>query len=143
MKNAGLAGTVLASLLAVTANAADFTLNVQGLRNADGDLWVSIYDDAVAFTKQQDMETAAMVKMPAREGRLSFTLRGLPEGAYAVAVIHDENGNAKLDQEGLEPLEGYGYSNNVGATAVPSFEQAKLQVSGDEVQATIDIIYYR
>ena len=36
----------------------------------------------------------------------------LPRGDYALAVIHDENGNARLDTIAGIPREGFGFSRN-------------------------------
>lgn len=39
-------------------------------------------------------------------------IEGIPHGSYAIAVIHDENGNSKLDTFVGIPREGFGFSRN-------------------------------
>ena len=53
----------------------------------------------------------------------------LPNGVYAVAAIHDENGNELLDKNifGM-PTEGYALS---GGAKRPDFEKSKFVVNGD------------
>ncbi len=58
-----------------------------------------------------------MIKVRDREARCDF--EDIPPGRYALAVIHDENMNGKLDANWLGvPKEGYGFSNDAkGLTA--------------------------
>lgn len=67
----------------------------------------------------------------------------LPAGKYAVAVIHDENGNHKLDRNFLGiPKEGFGFANNPRVfMSPPSFQAASTQVSCPETHLEIRLIY--
>ena len=67
--------------------------------------------------------------IPAGQHTIHFT--GLPAGEWAVAVIHDANGNAKLDTLMGIPREGFGFSNNpsIGFGA-PSFAAARFTLDG-------------
>lgn len=67
----------------------------------------------------------------------------LPAGKYAIAVIHDENGNHKLDRNFLGiPKEGFGFANNPRVLmSPPSFETASTRVSCPETQIDIRLIY--
>lgn len=131
-----------ALLLTTSVAAADFTVTIIGIRNAHGDLWVAIYDDAVAFVEQNEAKSAAQLKLRAREGTVSFTLRGLAEGSYAVSVMHDENSNAQFDQDESTPLEGYAYSNGFGSMSMPSFDRAAVTLQPGETETVIKLIYY-
>ena len=67
----------------------------------------------------------------------------IPPGTYAVAVIHDENSNHKLDRNFLGiPKEGFGFANNprVLLTA-PPFAAASVQVSCPLTRIEIHLIY--
>ena len=131
-----------ALLFTTSAVAADLTVTVVGIRNAQGDLWIAVYDDAVAFAEQNDAKSAAQLKLRARQGSASFTLRGLAEGSYAVSVMHDENSNALFDQQGSTPLEGYAYSNSFGSTSMPSFDRAAVTLKPGETETVLKLIYY-
>lgn len=65
---------------------------------------------------------------PASEGGIRFD--GLAPGVYALAVIHDENGNAKLDTFVGIPREGFGFSRDprIGF-GPPRFEAASFEVA--------------
>lgn len=67
----------------------------------------------------------------------------LPAGKYAVAVIHDENMNHKLDRNFLGiPKEGFGFANNPKvALSAPSFQAAVTQVSCPVTEIEIRLIY--
>ena len=63
-----------------------------------------------------------------------MTFYGLPDGEYAVAMNHDENGNGHLDIDPLgSPWEGFGVSNNTTLFfGSPSYESAKFYLSGSQ-----------
>lgn len=67
----------------------------------------------------------------------------IPPGKYAVAVIHDENGNHKLDRNFLGiPKEGFGFANNPKVLlSAPPFQTAAIQVSCPLTQIEIHLIY--
>ena len=58
----------------------------------------------------------------------------IPNGTYAIAVVHDENDNKKMDTNffGI-PKEGYGVSNNkYPKMSEPSFDDAKFSLKEDK-----------
>jgi uncharacterized protein (DUF2141 family) len=61
-------------------------------------------------------------------------IEGLRDGDYAIALLHDENGNDEMDKSGgliKKPKEDFGFSNNaMGSFGPPSFEKAKFSVKG-------------
>jgi uncharacterized protein (DUF2141 family) len=67
----------------------------------------------------------------------------IPPGRYALAVVHDENMNGKLDTNGLViPTEGYGFSNDVkGVFGAPAFSAASFAHDGRTLTLTIDLQY--
>ncbi len=67
----------------------------------------------------------------------------VPAGRYAIAVIHDENGNHKLDRNFLGiPKEGFGFANNPRVTlSAPSFKEASVDVGCPSTQVEIKLIY--
>ena len=65
-------------------------------------------------------------------GKATVTYYGLKDGVYAVAMIHDENANGKLDTNFIGiPTEGIGVSNNPRLTGAPGFDEAKFKISGN------------
>jgi uncharacterized protein (DUF2141 family) len=76
-------------------------------------------------------------------GHQAMGIFQVPAGRYAVAVIHDENGNHKLDRNFLGiPKEGFGFANNpkIGLSAA-SFQAASVNVGCPMTQVEIRLIY--
>jgi uncharacterized protein (DUF2141 family) len=67
----------------------------------------------------------------------------LPPGDYAVAAIHDENMNHKLDKNFVGwPKEGFGFANNPHvALSAPSFKDALVHVTCPGTEITIHTQY--
>jgi uncharacterized protein (DUF2141 family) len=70
-------------------------------------------------------------------------IEGLPRGTYALAVIHDENGNAKLDTFAGIPKEGIGFSRNPRLTfGPPSFASSGFAVESVPVRQMVRMKYF-
>lgn len=116
---------------------------VNGVRNQKGSvicwLWVGANADQFPKTGTESHK----ISVPIRDGKGVCEFKGLPAGAYAATVFHDENRNGKFDRRFGYPLEGYGFSNNVNPTLrAPSFDQCEVQYAGKGVLAlSIDMIY--
>lgn len=82
-----------------------------------------------------------MIKIKDTQARCDFA--DIPPGKYALAVIHDENMNGKLDANRLGiPTEGYGFSNDAAALlSAPSFRAASFAYDGRSVALTITLNY--
>jgi uncharacterized protein (DUF2141 family) len=78
-------------------------------------------------------------------GKAAAVFGSLPPGTYAIALMHDENGNGKLDV-GLfgMPLEGYGASNDArGKRGGPSFKDAAFRFDGTRLDVDIETAYMK
>jgi len=64
-------------------------------------------------------------------------------GRYAIALLHDENGNGKADRAlSLMPREGYGFSRDAPVRmGPPRFAQAAFDVGRAPVRQTIRMRY--
>ena len=121
MKLANL--SILISLLSYPILAADLKIEIKGAPSNQGELLVAVYDKAESFLKRP----VRAQKIPA-SGSTEISFAQLAEGDYAVAVIHDENSNGKLDANPFGmPIEAWGFSNDaIGNMGPPQFEQAKI-----------------
>jgi uncharacterized protein (DUF2141 family) len=63
------------------------------------------------------------------------------QNTYALAVIHDEDSNGKLNTNWLGiPTEGYGFSNDARALlGPPTFSAASFSYDGRSVELTISL----
>ena len=105
-------------------------VEVTNLRNSKGRVAVAVFASEKAFPEQSRALRGKLTKI--NKGRAKVKFEGLKPGTYAVAVLHDENKNDKMDFNLLGmPLEGYGFSNNASAMfGPPSFEDASFRVRG-------------
>jgi len=64
-------------------------------------------------------------------------------GTYAIALLHDENENDRIDRLlGLVPREGFGFSRDARVSfGPPHFEDAAFDVGTAEVSQTIRMRY--
>ena len=101
---------------------------------------VCVTADPNNFPNCVDDAHAVGRSIPATARSLRF--EGLPRGGYAVAVIHDENGNNRLDTLAGIPREGYGFSNDAAVRfGPPKFAAARFDVTGDANRQQIRMRY--
>ncbi len=110
-------------------------VTIQQMRSAKGMIRVCLTNDPQNFPNCVDDARALTRSVPADDRLIRFP--ALPRGNYAVAVIHDENGNAKLDTFAGIPREGFGFSRNpVIRFGPPRFAAARFTIDDEaETQA--------
>jgi uncharacterized protein (DUF2141 family) len=124
----------LAALLSVcgASRAADLTVEIEGLRNGTGQVLVGIYRPGDPFPKAGAAfrGTKVAAGTAGRPGPLQVRFADLPEGTYALALVHDENANSTLDKDLVgRPKEGYGFSRDPAlGFGPPAFESAAVAV---------------
>jgi uncharacterized protein (DUF2141 family) len=135
-----LLASTWAGLMGATAPGS-IDAKVQGLRSAKGLVLVCLTMRADHFPGCHDDPQARRMALPAAQAaELSFT--GLPTGGYAIALIHDENGNHKLDTVLGIPKEGFGFSRNpVIRFGAPKFAAARFDVASGTVGETVRVKY--
>ncbi len=118
------------TLLVGAAPTSELTIDVARLRNAKGLIRVCLTAVPNNFPACGNEAEAVTRSIPA--GTHELRIAGLPRGDYAIAVIHDENSNKKLDTFMGIPREGFGFSRNppIGFSA-PRFAAARFSVQGD------------
>jgi len=119
------------------AHAADLTVQVGGLKDANGKVMVAVFDRADSFLKQPVRVAAA----DAQQGAVQVVVAGLPPGDYAVSVFKDENGNGRLDRNVVGmPVEPYGFSNDAaGSYGPPRFQDALVHLLDAGGTATVNL----
>jgi uncharacterized protein (DUF2141 family) len=141
-----IAGTAAASLLlmsiAFAGGAANLIqVDVTGLRNDKGQVLCDLFSSPVAFPGKSEGAIAHVVsKITNNSAVCEFS--GVAPGRYAVAVVHDENANGKLDRIMGVPSEGVGTSRDArGHFGPPKFEDAAFQYEGGALTMTVKIAY--
>lgn len=107
-------------------------IELTNLRSTEGKILASIYDDPRSFPKTHDMkEQKILTHIPGEKMIIHFD--DLPPGTYAIAIMHDENGDEKMNFSLLGfPKEGYCFTNNVRPKfRKPTFDESKFEL-GDK-----------
>src|SRR5271165_811707 len=122
---AGFAFGLASHASAQTAEKCTLTVKVTGIRNAEGNIRVTLRRDPQTTVKGK------IVQIDPRTLTATAVFEGVTPGTYDVAVIHDENKNGQLDFNDMGmPLEGYGHSNNPAKQmGPPRFEESKFNLS--------------
>ncbi len=118
------------SLFAGVACSVELVIDITGLKNSTGQILVGIYDDPESFPKKgKSMGNQVLPKITGTTAQVTFNQ--LPEGRYAVVVVHDEDMNRKLTRDFMMmPEEAFGFSNDVEPfMGPPSFDEASFAVS--------------
>ena len=125
-----------------TARAGELAVMIDGVKKASGMLLVAVMSEAAWDGKDKPLAVRKVAAQEAIDGKGQITVKfaDLAEGSYAVAVIHDVNGNHKLDT-GLMgiPTESYGNSNNPKVWRKPYFSEVKVDVGAAPVPIVIHL----
>lgn len=115
------------------------TVQVDGLKNKNGYVAIGLFDGYGDFPEGDGF---ASKYVEADGSSIEVTFENIEPGEYAVAVLHDENGNEEMDyNEYGMPQEGFAFSNNaMGQDGPPSFGDASFEVNSDKV-VSIDMVY--
>lgn len=121
-------------------NANELRVTFDDLRNDKGHLLYLVFDSEKGFPDkpEKSIQQGELPSGKAKEG----LLLDLPEGKYSITVIHDEDGNGKLDKNFIGmPKEGFGFSNDPRIFfGPPSFKKTLFKVSGP-TQIKIQVKY--
>lgn len=132
------AGTVAG----VGAPGADLRVDLANLRNAKGMLLLCLSSAPKHFPDCGSDPAARMIRVPAaKAGDLVF--KAIAPGDYALSVMHDENGNAKLDTTMGLPREGFGFSRNpVVRFGPPKYAQVRFAMTPAPMRLPIKMKYF-
>ena len=120
---------ILLILGAIPTAALELTITVKGIRSDKGKIAALAFIDHDGFPGQV-AKAKAHAAVDAKLGTVNLTLKNLPAGKIAVTVLHDENGNGKLDRDvfGI-PLEGVGMSGKPPGNMPPTFNDVVFDLS--------------
>jgi uncharacterized protein (DUF2141 family) len=118
-------------------------VQVLDIRNSTGTVDCALFESANGFPVEFLLSATNVMVIKVRKTQARCDFEDIPPGTYALAVIHDENMNGKLDVNLLGiPKEGYGFSNDVKALfGAPSFAAASFVYDGRNLDLTIAMHY--
>ena len=135
LRISSLAALVFASL---AAGASELAVEITDLRSTDGALMVAVVDSAAGW--DDNSKAVARQKLAPSGERMTLRFPDLAPGSYAVLVMHDENGNGKLDANFLGmPVEGYGFSNNPKVMRKPNYDEARFDLGAANATITVQL----
>lgn len=145
-RTAWLAGLILAGA-AVAAPAQSpcpgIHVKILDIRNSTGTVACALFESPEGFPIEFLRSATNVMVIKIRKSQARCDFEDIPPGTYALAIIHDENMNGKLDTNVLGiPKEGYGFSNDARAWfAVPTFPDASFPYDGRTLDLTISLHY--
>lgn len=123
------------------AKRADLTVRLEKIRPGQGRLLCLLFDRAECFPESVFCAVASTSTEAAAGAFAVFY--DLPYGVYALSVLHDKNGNLRMDRNIFgAPEEGFGFSNNPGTFfGPPSFNRASFVIDGNSPELKIRLKY--
>lgn len=114
-------------------------VRLDNLRSNKGVIRLCMTAEAGNFPDCKDSAKAISRSVPAGS---AIRIEGLAPGDYAVAIIHDENGNSKLDTFAGIPREGFGFSRNPAiGFGPPRFAAARFTVAAGANMQQVKVRY--
>lgn len=126
---------------AATAPRSNLRVDIEGLRSQKGMIRVCLTRDKGHFPGCDGDPVA--YKMSVSSSTSSLDLHGLVPGQYALLVMHDENGNSRLDSFAGIPREGVGFSRNPRLRfGPPAFDAVTFQIDSETAHQTVKMKYF-
>ncbi|MHA6766491.1 DUF2141 domain-containing protein [Sphingobium ummariense] len=137
---------LLAGMMALTGAAPTdlpqpLSIDLLGLRSERGQVLICVTRRPDHFPDCRDDPEKRHFSVPAKGGDVALGL--VDPGNYAIAIIHDENGNGRLDTFVGIPREGVGFSRNPALRfGAPSFRSASFPIAGSAVEQDVRLKYF-
>ena len=129
--------------LSSTASARSVLVRPDTYRSLTGYLRCSLFAGPSGFPASSEKATMVL-SVPVESPKTGCYFEGLKPGTYAVAMMHDENNNEKMDTTIIGmPAEGWAVTNNAGPSVFgpPSFDAAKFELSSTSKEIVLKLRY--
>lgn len=113
------------------------TVVVENLKSTDGTVLVALYSEETFMKAAPEKSISAKIV----DGKATVTFEGVEKGIYGITVVHDKNGNNKMDFDNVGmPLEDYGISNNkFNPYGPPVWSDARFEVADEPLDLHISV----
>jgi uncharacterized protein (DUF2141 family) len=130
---------------AIAANASEpaatLDVSVSGLRSLKGNVLVCVTANPKFFPDCSKDPKSHRARVAARNSG-SVKFGDMAVGTYAIALLHDENGNDKMDMAIFLPKEGFGFSRNPAVvTGPPKFKSAAFPMGDADSRQMVKMKY--
>lgn len=130
-------GILIATLSVLANNGGNkLTIEVKNVANTDGFIRVTLFDAEANWLKEGELKKVTIDNKEV----VVVEFENVPDGTYAVSVIHDQNANGDLDANFMGiPSEPYGFSNDArGMFGPASFDESMFEVKGNKkIEVTV------
>lgn len=118
-------------------------VKVLDIRNSTGTVACALFESPDGFPIEYLRSATNIMVIKVRDAQARCDFEDIAPGTYALAIVHDENMNGKLDTNWVGiPTEGYGFSNDAKALlGAPSFSAASFPYDGQNLNLTISLHY--
>ncbi len=113
------------------------------LRNSKGFFRCTLWSQGEGFPIDYD-KADQRISAPISDAQSTCTFENVQPGKYAIALLHDENDDKKMETTPVGvPVEGFGFSNDAtpmpGQT--PAFQVAAFDYDGSTLNLQLDVRY--
>ncbi|MDG1054513.1 MAG: DUF2141 domain-containing protein [Flavobacteriaceae bacterium] len=99
------------------------TVLIENVSSNQGKILLSIHNKENFMSS----ETVASKEKVATQGEMQFQFSELPKGIYAIMLLHDANGNYRMDfSENGQPKEAYATSGIKNLYGPPNFKDSSI-----------------
>lgn len=126
----GVAAGLLLGAVPPAGDGAEVRVVAKNVRSERGVVRACLTDQADRFPKCQGSARAFRAVGDAAS-TVTLVFRDVPPGRYAIALLHDENGNGKADRAAMMiPKEGFGFSRDAKVRfGPPRFGEAAFDLA--------------
>ena len=136
-----LAPLALFLSLGAQAGPGEVEVQLQNLRNQNGVVRLCLSRNPAHFPNC-DRDPHAVSRTVPAGGAASVRFTGLAAGTWALGVIHDEDGNGRLNTFMGIPREGFGFSRNPRLRmGPPRYEDVRFPVAQGRTTLVVRITY--
>jgi len=117
-------------------------VTVKGVTSTEGRIRMALFASEDGFPGEPERALRRNQRPIGADTVRAFFI-DVPEGRYAVSVLHDEDDDGKMKQDFMgRPKEGYGFSRDArGRLGPPGFDSAAFDALGDTTRIVIEMEY--
>ncbi|MFN3451909.1 MAG: DUF2141 domain-containing protein [Sphingorhabdus sp.] len=131
----------LSGVVEAAPSTSTIDISIYGLRSTKGNVLVCVTANP-RFFPDCGKDPKGFRASVSAQNAANVSFKGIAKGTYAVALVHDENANSKMDMAVFLPKEGFGFSRNpVIVAGPPKFKAAAFVVDAAEVNQRVKMKY--
>ena len=117
----------------------DVTVKISGIKTEQCTIQAQLFSEATQGEFPGGKGLKLLLAVPSRDG-VTLIFRVAQPGLYAIAAMHDVNGNGKLDTNFVGmPQEPVGNSSGEPVRGKPTFKAAQFRVDQSNVDVAIKL----